>query len=135
MILQASDSYWAVGITVRCDTHGRWGGHIDFYDDGFCDDNADKGQVATQGRLATRYLVDDGTDVPALRAVLDTLIDDAQRLGIRLAGPAQSRPSLSYEGDGEDPANPPPAGWRELLAAESARLGWTDQSETEEGRR
>ena len=115
--------HWANGITVRCDGK-RWGGRIDFYDDGFVSDNPDAGEVATEGVLRTRYMVEDGDNVTALRAVVDTLIADAARLGIELVGPVGTRPSLWYEGDGEDSDWPPPAGWRQLLAGEAQRIDW-----------
>jgi hypothetical protein len=44
---------------------------------------------------------------------------DAERLGIQWRDP-----TVYYKGDGEDPEYPPPDGWRELLAAQAARLGW-----------
>lgn len=123
MILHKSTGYWATGIILRCDGQ-RWGGRVDFYDDGFADDNADAGKIATQGTLQTRYLVEDGDEVSALSAVVDTLIADAAKLNIRLGNPFGDSPSLYYEGDGEDPAWPPPAGWERLLAAEAERIGW-----------
>lgn len=125
MILHKSPGYWATGIVLRCDGQ-RWCGWIDYLDDGFCDDNADAGAISTEGTLRTRYMVWDGDQVSALSAVVDTLIADAAKLGIRLVNPFGGVPSLYYEGDGEDPTNPPPAGWRQLLAAEAARIGWQD---------
>lgn len=123
MITKVSTTYWATGITVHCDGE-RWGGHVDFYDDGFANDDPDTGAISTEGTLRTRYLVRDGEHVTALTAVLDTLAADAERLGIRLAGPAQSAPSLYYRLDGEDPDSPPPANWRQALTVEAARRGW-----------
>lgn len=124
--------YWAVGMTVRWREHsgrrngvphGGWDAWLNFYDGGFCDDEPDQGQVSTEGTLRTRYAVADGETVSGLRAAIDTLIRDAQQLGIefrRIVGP----PSLSYHGDGEDKDWPPPAGWRTLLTVEAERLGW-----------
>lgn len=110
--------YWATGIDLRCDGE-RWGGQIDFYDDGFADDDPDTGSVATQGKLQTRYMVRDGAQVPALRAVLDTLIADAERLGIRFAAPGGITPSLYCD----DPDSLSiEQKW--LIADEAARLGW-----------
>jgi hypothetical protein len=144
MILHRSTGYWTTGIVARWRAHsgsihgvphGGWAAKLDFFDDGFTDDDPDAGQVSTEGTLRTRYAVRDGDKVGGLRAAVDALVADAQRLGIRLGGPTIG-PCLYYEGDGEDPANPPPPGWQELLAAEAARIGWSSYENNEqEGRR
>jgi hypothetical protein len=131
MILRNNDTYWTTGISLRWDG-SRWGGRIDYYDDGFCDDDPDGGRVSTEGVLRTRYMVRDGKESSALRAVVDTLIGDAQRLGIRLGGP-DGPPALYYDGDGEGADYPPPDGWRELVAAEAQRVGWKCPYNTKEG--
>ena len=133
MILRSSISYWTVGITVcwRSRSGSRngeptsgWSASLDFLDDGFTNDDADSGQVSTQGRLETRYAVSDGARASGLSVAIDTLIADAQRLGITFGGPA-GPPYLFYFRDGEDKMHRPPAGWRHLLATEAARIGWT----------
>jgi hypothetical protein len=123
MISKSGEGYWTTGITVRSDG-GGWGASLRFLDDGFCDDDADAGQVSSEGELRTRYFVKNGSETSGLRAALDTLIGDAGRLGIRFVSVADAPPYLSYEGDGENPKWPPPPGWRETLAAEAERLGW-----------
>lgn len=124
MINDRDGRYWATGITVRADGQGRWGGRVDFFDDGFADDDPDAGRIATQGMLETRYMVRDGDNTAALRAVVDTLIADAGRIGVEFRGTTDPAPQLYYDGDGEDDRCPPPAGWQRLLADEAARVGW-----------
>ena len=129
MITIKSTGYWATGIQVCWleraggDGHGSrsgWSATIDFYDDGFCDDDADAGRVSTEGQLRTRYAVHDGQTVSGLTAAIDALLADAERLGIQF----HDR-SLYYRKDGEDPDWPAPDGWRALLAAQAERIGWT----------
>src|ERR1051326_919684 len=123
MIQTTSTAYWSVGITVTYSYSGGgrygWGASLEFLDDGCCSDDADAGQVSTQGKLATRYYVSDGERVSGLSAAVDALIADAQQLGIQF-----NNPGLYYDGDGEDPESPPPDGWKVLLEAEAARIGW-----------
>lgn len=141
MITTNGDGYWATGITVRWRDytgtrndvrHGGWDAWLDFYDDGFNDDDPDAGSIATEGTLRTRYGVRNGEQVTGLRAAIDALIADAQRLGVRLRA-ATTGPTLYYHRDGEDQNFPPPDGWRELLAAEATRLGWDFPSMAKEG--
>lgn len=115
--------YWSTGITVNRSDKG-WGADAEFYDDGFCDDNADAAQISTQGKLNTRYYVADGNEVTGLRAAIEAVKADAERLGIEFRGTVGDPPALYYKGDGEWSDYPPPDGWRDLLAAEAARLGW-----------
>jgi hypothetical protein len=120
--------YWAVGISVRArqDRDGTlmWGATIDYLDNGFCDDDADLGQVSTQWTLHTRYLVRDGDQSAALPTILDVLIADAAALGVTFRAEDAPGPALFYHRDGVDPEWPPPPGWKELLAEQAARLGW-----------
>lgn len=134
MILHANPGYWATCIQLRWSAHTEttadgtqlsgWYAHLDFYDDGFCDDDPDTGKISTQGRLATRYGVADGDTVTGLRAAIDALVADAARMGINFTAHSTSRPYLYYEGDGDSEEFPPPDGWRQMLADEAARLGW-----------
>lgn len=136
MITKSNTRHWATGISLRWTEHAGshgvdgqrvsysgWAAKLEFYDDGFCDDDPDKREVSTQGTLVTRYAVRDGEQVSGLSLAIDTLLADAERFGIELRGPGRT-PNLYYEGDGEDVNYPPPPGWHVLLAAESARLGW-----------
>lgn len=122
------NGYWATGITVRYGYSGMdlygWAAQVDFYDNGFCDDDTDKGTVSTQGTLKTRYFVREGTgtDADGLTAAVDAVKRDAERVGIRFGG--ATTPVVYYEGDGEDEDWPPPDGWRGMVNAQAERLGW-----------
>lgn len=118
------NGYWATGIVLTWYGDGRWSGEINYYDNGFCDDDPDHAEVSTEGTLRTRYVVRDGTHVDGLTAVIDTLIGDAARLGIDLRDPVGGRPYLYYRRDGEDVDYPPPPDWKALLAGQAARIGW-----------
>jgi hypothetical protein len=109
--------YWATGITLKHVIDG-WTGSIAFLDDGFVSDSPAEGILSTEGSLHTRYVVRADHET-ALTAIVDVLLRDAERLGI-----AWRYRHLYYHGDGEDPDQPPPDGWRQLLAAECARIGW-----------
>jgi hypothetical protein len=108
--------YWTTGITVRYGYSGGgsngWGASLDFYDDGFAEDDS------TQGTLATRYFAR-GDD--ALTRALDTLKADAERLGIQFVGSAGLPPGLWYTDDLDFPA---PAGWYETLSEQADRIGF-----------
>lgn len=137
MILERSTHYWAVGITltwhpasVRDHDGNRvdgWSGEVDYYDDGFADDDPDTTKLSTQGTLRTRYIVADGKQQSAITAIVDTLITDAGRLGIKFRADG-GLPWLYVPGDGEWEDKPVPDGWREMLAAEAERIGWATYS-------
>lgn len=76
------------------------------------------------GRHPDCYAVRDGSTANGLTVAVDTLLADAGRLGIELIGDPIHGPQLYYWGDGEAKDYPPPAGWREILAAEAERIGW-----------
>lgn len=125
--------YWATGITVRYGYSGAnlygWGAEVRFYDDGFAgDDNADTGEVVTEGVLKTRYKVHDGNgpDADGLSAAVDAVKRDAEKLGIRWRDEAEAglEPAVYYQGGGEDEDYPPPDGWRGMVNAQAERLGW-----------
>lgn len=130
-MITTTGSYWTTGIVLRWHErsgssngvdHSGWSATLDFYDSGFCDDDADTGRVSTEGTLRTlhtRYAVRDGETVSGLTAAVGTLITDARHLGITF-----NDPQLYYQGDGEDEECPPPPGWEEALAAEASRIGW-----------
>lgn len=125
------DGYWSTGITVVWRYAGGgdygWAASADYYDDGFCDDSADERRVSTEGTLRTRYAVREGKTQDALTVVIDTMLADAKRLGIRWRDPLAGEDgtaSLYYHGDGEDPEDAPPDGWKQILAAQAERIGW-----------
>lgn len=128
MITTANRGYWATGITLLWSPRAHWSNGtsrpgwnatVDFYDDGFRDDDTDAWQISTQGHLQTRYFVTDGEHEPGIGAALDALLRDARRFGIEFKDP-----QLYYRGDGESEDYPPPDGWRDMLAEQAERLGW-----------
>jgi hypothetical protein len=132
IVISKCGRYWATGITLTYSQLAEringvlfpgWHARLDFFDDGFADNDPDKGGVSTQGTLCTRYPVRDGDLVSGLSLAVDTLIADAGRLGIELSR-RDGVPFLYYQDDGESENYPPPPGWRALLAAEAARIGW-----------
>lgn len=122
------NGYRATAITVRYGYSGMdrygWAATVDFYDNGFCNDDTDAKSISTQGTLKTRYLVREGTgaDADGLAAAVDVVKQDADRLGIRFGG--ATSPTVYYEGDGEDEDYTPPDGWRGMVNAQAERLGW-----------
>jgi hypothetical protein len=130
------NSYWATGITVRYGYSGMdrygWAATVDFYDNGFCDDDTDAKTISTQGTLKTRYFVREGTgaDADGLAAAVDAVKQDADRFGVRFGG--ATLPTVYYEGDGEDEDWPPPDGWRGMVNAQAERLGWKPLYATED---
>lgn len=126
MISTKSSGYWATGIVLRYQDRGRvqaWSGSIDFYDDGYPADNVDTRQISTEGGLRTRSFVESYNAEIALAAVIDTLILDAGRLGVRLEN-AGGKPVLYYEDDGHSDEFPPPDGWKHMLRMQADRIGW-----------
>lgn len=120
------DRYWATGIVVRySDRHGgQWAASVNYLDNGFCDDDADRGVISTEGTLHTRYFVGNGERIDALTAVIDAVKADAERLGIEFRS-ATDGPNVFYQGDGEHDDWPPPDGWREMVDAQAIRIGWS----------
>ena len=116
------NGYWATGIIVR---YG-WSARVEFFDDGFCSDDTDSGTISTEGTLKTRYYIreGDGADADGLAVAVDAVKTDTDRLGIRFWTAPPLSLHVYYEGDGEHEDWPPPAGWRELVDAQSIRLGW-----------
>lgn len=111
------NGYWATGIvlTPRGVRNGKskWGVHLDFFDDGFCD------PASTQGRLDVRYVVTD------LVEAVQTLKVDAERIGIRFDAPPGATPTVYVEGDGKNTSLDYPANWRETAAEIADALGWS----------
>lgn len=126
MILKQSPSYWTTGIILAWHPEREaWSGKLNYLDDGWAgDDNPDTGDISTEGTLRTRYALTNGQHQTALTAVIDALVADATRLGIQLGAP-WTAPWLYVEGDGEHTDVPLPADWRELLATEARRIGWS----------
>jgi hypothetical protein len=114
--------YWSTGISLRYsnDRGAAWSGSLDFFDDGFANDDLAADRISTQGQLRTRYFVHvPGQHSEVVAAVTDTLRRDAETLGIEFRDPY-----LYAEGDGEDPNNPLPDGWVDMFEEQADQLGW-----------
>lgn len=129
-MISGNGRWWSTGIVLKwipdaLPGQPGWHGTVHFYDDGCVPgDDADNGAVSTKGELATARFVIDGRHVPALQVIVDALLADAARMGILFKDDVRDYRDLYYEGDGEDPDWPPPAGWRDVLLAEATRIGW-----------
>lgn len=96
-------AYWSTGLVLAPGSDGFWRVWLDFFDDGFAENNS------TEGRLRLRY---EQTDLDEMVAVL---VADARRLGIQLGSPAEG-PTVYAADDRDD---------LQLVANEqAARLGW-----------
>ncbi|MET7795619.1 hypothetical protein [Streptomyces decoyicus] len=133
MISTTTGRYWSTGITVTYaplaerindEPYGGWHAELNYCDDGFANNDSDAGQVSTQGSLATRYPVRDSKVRSGLSIAIDTLLADAERLGVDFTSWGGNVPRIYYRGDGEDPNHPAPKGWRDTLKAEAERIGW-----------
>jgi hypothetical protein len=126
MISKDGTGYWATGILVHWDDHNHgWHAIVEYLDDGWAGDNdTDMGRISTEGRLETRYAVRDGGTASGLSAAVDAVMADAEQLGVRFVDTGSGGPWLYYKGDGEDRDYPAPIGWRQILSAESVRIGW-----------
>ena len=134
-MISKSGRYWSTGITVTYaplaeringEPHPGWHASLDYCDDGFADNDPEAGRVSTEGRLHTRYPVRDTKIRSGLSIAIDALIADAERLGITFTTLSGNRgPHLLYDGDGENETHPAPEGFRDLLAAEAERIGWS----------
>lgn len=114
--------YWSTGISLRYadDRNPAWAGSLDFYDEGFANDDPEAERISTVGSLRTRYYIrTSGRHGDALAAVTDTLRRDAEKLGIEFRDPY-----VYAEIEGEDPNHPLPDGWVGLLEEQADRLGW-----------
>ena len=129
-MISRTGTYWSPGITVhwRENATGRngvpvpaWGASLNFFDDGFTNDDADEGEVSTEGSLRTRYHVRDGDTVSGLSAAVDALIADAARLGIEFRGVPGDSPDLCFETEDELVSGE----LRGNIAREAARIGWS----------
>ena len=122
-------SYWATGIQVVYGYSGSgaygWAAQVEYYDDGWAgDDNPAEGIVVTEGILRSRYYLR-GDGNLGLTAAVDAVKHDAEQLGIEWKTGTGLGPHVYYKDDGEHPDGyPAPEGWREMVNAQSRRLGW-----------
>lgn len=133
MISTTGGRYWSIGITVTYapfaeringEPYSGWHASLDYCDDGFANNDPEKGQVSTEGKLHTRYPVRNSKVRSGLSIAIDTLLADAERLGIKFTNWGDEPPRLYYKGDGEDSDHPAPEDWRDMLKAEAGRIGW-----------
>lgn len=122
------NGYWSTGIRIgaheRADGRLSWSASLVFDDDGFIDtENPDNGEISTHGGLSTRYHVDSTDTADGLTVAIDTILRDAERLGIAMRYPT-GPPLLYVRGDGEYSDEWLPAGWRERLVEQAKRIGW-----------
>ena len=118
--------YWSTGIRIEYTDHlcEAWGGEVNFFDDTFAEQQPERERVSTYGHLQTRHFVEStGGHRDALTIVTDTLIRDAEQLGIEFRNP-----TLYATGDGVDPYYPLPEGWIDLFEEQADRLGWSRPS-------
>ena len=113
--------YRSTGISLRYggDRNLAWSGYLNFFDDGWGADDPAAGEISTVGELSTRYFVATEAHQQSMRLVTDTLVRDAEALGIEFQDPM-----LYAHEDGEDLDYPMPEGWAELLGEQAERLGW-----------
>lgn len=118
--------YWSSGIivTYRVNPEGTGGWHVtvNFYDDGWAnDDRPQEGIVATGGKLYTAYVVKDADSLTCLTAAVDTVVRDARGIGVLFEPTAGVGPFIYY---GMATEFPPPDGWQVMLDNQAERLGW-----------
>lgn len=106
---------YATGIILEYgpsagDKYGWWA-TVEFQDFGHCDDRSIKGVISTQ------YGVE-------ISLAIDTILTDVEKLGIKFIKSESITPALLYKDDSENKDYPPPEGWRQLLKAEAARIGF-----------
>jgi hypothetical protein len=99
--------YWSTGITIGGE-RGCWSVWLEFLDDGWLD------LASTEGTLRVRYTLDTREE---LERAIDTLIADAERLGIEWITTVGC-PTV-YAKDSEDP------GHEQIANEQAERLGWS----------
>lgn len=115
--------YWSTGIRIEYTEHRvpAWGGEVDFFDDLLAEQDSSRGEISTYGHVQTRHFVPSAASHrDALTLVTDTLIRDAERLGIEFR-----EPTIYATGEGVDPDYPFPDNWIGLLEEQADRLGWS----------
>lgn len=109
--------YWSTGITIVPDMWPnvtQWSAKLTFLDNGFCDADS------TEGELRLRYFVDE------LRIGLETLKQDAERLGIAFECGGDKTGRVYVEEDGELEHGDFP----ELRGVANEACGWLGWPET-----
>jgi hypothetical protein len=78
--------YYFTGINLQYGYAGGskngWSATLDFHDGGFANDNVAAGIVSTEGTIRTRYPLRDENGVSGVQVALQSILQDAGRLGI-----------------------------------------------------
>jgi len=114
---------WSTGITMKAeiDEMGTmWMAVAEVQDQYFADGKA----VSLE--LKSRYWRED------IAEAIDNVLEVAKQIGVEWGSSAQDKPHIYYYGDGEDPDNLPPQGWKYALKEQCDRIGWKFPYETEE---
>jgi len=114
--------FWSTGIRIEYTDYlnPAWGGEVDFFEEDWVTEDPRRTLPSTYGHLQTRHLVPSrGSHRDALTVVTDTLIRDAEQLGIEFRDP-----TLYVTGDGVEPDYPLPEDWIDLFEEQTDRLGW-----------
>jgi hypothetical protein len=82
-------------------------------------------ETCIEGSIGVRYFNQD------LGKAIQLALVAAKTIGVSFHDGLGLEPSLYVEGDGEDPSVPLPTNWRQLIAEQSARLGWKSASQVE----
>lgn len=106
--------YWATGITMVPYKNDQWGLILEFFDDGFCDNES------SEGMLRCRYAI----ETQDLEDRIKMLMHDARHLGIQLGNGQKF--ALYIRGDGEHdlPYPPNPIDFTNALAAKCGLRGY-----------
>ena len=109
------NKYWSTGIILKYLEPNRWAAKVQFFDNGTASEDK-----STKGTLTTSYFV-------GLETAIDTIKADAERLGIEFkTTPGRTgMPMLLAHGDGESEDWPMPENWKEILAEQAERIGWS----------
>lgn len=79
-------NYFHSGITLKHGYAGNgengWSASASFHDAGFCNDNPELGNIATEGFLSTRYSIRDSHNVSGILVSAKALLDDLTNMGI-----------------------------------------------------
>jgi len=83
------NEYTFTGITLKNGYAGSgnpgWAGFVDFFDAGFCSDNAATATISTEGTLRTRYFVRDAGDNIGIQVALEAVLAQIEKFDIKLS--------------------------------------------------
>lgn len=105
------ESFKSSGIILKYGGKGKWAAIVKFFDAGFCEDKS------TEGQLHTRYFVN-------IETAIDTIVEDATRMGIEFMVNDTGRRCLVGFEYGESADWPMPTGWKQILRDQAERIGY-----------